>query len=72
MVPSAVSSQIDRLLLNVLKLKEFSVIDASKTFPKRKNGVAATTTTTTTTTTRGQSPGDQSIKRGAEQNTSLA
>jgi hypothetical protein len=69
MVPSAVSSQIDRLLLNVLKLKEFSVIDASKTFPKRKNGVAATTTTTTT---RGQSPGDQSIKRGAEQNTSLA
>jgi hypothetical protein len=71
MVPSAVSSQIDRLLLNVLKLKEFSVIDASKTFPKRKNGVAATTTTTTTTT-RGQSPGDQSIKRGAEQNTSLA
>jgi hypothetical protein len=68
MLPSAVSSQIDRLFLNVLKLEEFSVIDASKTFPKRKNGVVATTTTTA----RGQSPGDQCIKRGAEQNTSLA
>jgi hypothetical protein len=67
MVLSAVSSQIDRLLINVLKLKEFSVIDASKTFPKRKNGIA-----TTTTTARGQSPGDQRIKRGAEHNTSLA
>jgi hypothetical protein len=67
MLPSAVSSQIDCLFLNVLKLKELSVIDASKTFPKRKNGVA-----TTTTTARGQSPGDQCIKRGAEQNTSLA
>jgi hypothetical protein len=44
MVPSAVSSQIDRLLLNVQKLKEFSVIDASKTLPKRNNGVATTTT----------------------------